>query len=105
MTAGAFGLHAIAPRLARARDAFLASQREHARRERRRLAGLERAEQIVIHRELQLLRAGATGDRRYVARRQHKLDQARALVARLSTPTPYDQGARAARNHVRGGPR
>jgi hypothetical protein len=39
-------------------------------------------EGLVAHRELQLLRAGATCDRRYVNRRQEKLDLALGWLAR-----------------------
>lgn len=67
----------IAPRLARARDQIV--------EERRRLAEVERGlserwmqvRWLVEHRDLQLLRAGAKGDRHYIAERQRKLDRAR----------------------------
>lgn len=70
----------IAPCLARARDAWIA--------EDRRLRDVERgladrwltARRLVDHRELQLLRAGTTGSRSYVAERQRKLDRARCQM-------------------------
>lgn len=76
-----FDLATIAPRLALAHrqraDEIIAERvaRHHAREQ------LESAERLVAHRELQLLRAGATGDRSYVRRRDNKLTRARAHLA------------------------
>ena len=76
-------LHDIAPRLARARDGLLAQWAAEAV-ERRRLADLTlHAEWLVAHRELQLIRAEATGRARYIVKRQEKLAWARANLKRL----------------------
>lgn len=74
-------LERVAPRLARAhrqRRAELHALAAERRRLRRRLLELER---LVAHRELQELRAGATRDRRYIARRAAKLASARRELA------------------------
>lgn len=71
------------PRLALARDQRAAEMRRErqARREIRRQ--MLAAEQMVAHRELQLVRAQATGDRRYIDRRTNKLDAGRRQLERL----------------------
>lgn len=77
----AFDLATIAPRLALAyrqrRDELVAERiaRHHARER------LQRAEWLVAHRELQALRAGHTGSRRYIKRRTDKLERARRELA------------------------
>ncbi len=80
-------LHQIAPRLAHARDMWIAEARE-IRSERRRLDDAELHKQwLVDHRDLQLQRAQALhGGRRrgWIAERTRKLDEAikeRAEVA------------------------
>lgn len=76
MTWTAFDLAAQCPRLARAhreRRAELVAERE-ARFRARRMH--QDALRILAHRELQLIRACATGDGRYIVRRQAKLAQA-----------------------------
>ena len=77
------------PRLGRAyedRRAELAAKRERLARERvaRRRADerLYRAEWLVAHRELQVFRAYNIGDRRYIAKRERKLAEAREQLAR-----------------------
>jgi hypothetical protein len=73
-------LHDIAPRLARARDSIL-WDRVRARRERGWLRDrVLDAERVLAHRELQLIRAGATGKRRDIRRRQRLLDEVRREV-------------------------
>jgi hypothetical protein len=56
-----------------------------ARRARLRwLAGEQhQLEKLIAHRELQLLRAGNTGDRRYVNRRADKLERARGRLEQV----------------------
>lgn len=77
----------VAPRLALARDQWVAEQERFARRERQRAARRLHLEWLVAHRELQLLRAGARcrsrSQREYVAQRQRKLDAARRELADL----------------------
>lgn len=71
------------PRLAVARDeriAELRQEREDRRAARRQLLAAER---MVAHRELQLIRAEATGDRRYIKRRTDKLARGRAQLQRI----------------------
>jgi hypothetical protein len=66
-------LAVFAPRLARARDA-LVEQLRRERRERGRLRALvTKAERLVAHRELQLVRAYATAKGSYIKERQRKL--------------------------------
>lgn len=72
------------PRLAKARDDLL-RRREYDRAiERSRTTALLEAQRVLAHRELQLVRALATGDGRYIAVRQRKLDASRRKVAALS---------------------
>lgn len=78
-----FRLADIAPRLALARDQYLAERAEIARRERARATARLRLERLIAHRELQLIRAGARGSRRYLEVRQRKLDSARRALGRL----------------------
>lgn len=78
------------PRLGRARDDLLLRRDRFDREERRRTNRLLRAERLLAHRELQLIRAGFRNERRYVALRQRKLDAARRLVDQLSIPTKED---------------
>ena len=76
-------LHDIAPRLARARDLLLEIRRRERRARRARREAELKAEWLLAHRELQLVRAQHTGDRRYIKRREHKLKQARKQMARF----------------------
>ena len=77
------------PRLRRAyeeRRAELAAERQGLARERaarlRADEKLYQAERLVAHRELQVVRAYSTRDRRYIAKRERKLADAREQVAR-----------------------
>lgn len=83
MTTNGFDLYTIAPRLAKARDQFLALQRQENEHRIWLINERHRLQKLIAHRELQVLRAGATGDRRYIKRRQDKLDHARAELQRL----------------------
>ncbi len=78
----------VAPRLARARDEWEDMAREHRRQARVRATKRLQVERLVAHRELQLLRAGASGNRRYIAERQRKLDAALRAQQRLQTTNP-----------------
>ncbi len=76
-------LHEIAPRLAQARGLLVEIlRRERDERFRQRARELK-AERLVAHRELQLVRAQMTGDRRYIARREDKLKRALRERARI----------------------
>ena len=76
-----FSLRDVAPRLARARDE-LVWERAQARRERRWLRSrVLDAERVLAHRDLQLIRACATGKRRQIRRRQRLLDEVRRELA------------------------
>lgn len=89
-----FDLHSVAPRLARARDQFIAEREAAARAERRHRAAQLRLERLVAHRELQLLRAGARGGRAYIAHRARKLAAAkRGLDDLMKTPPVPTVGA------------
>lgn len=72
----------IAPRLARARDAWL----EEAARLREEQAAANhrwlKAKWLVEHRDLQLIRAPAKGRGDYIDHRRRKLDAARRELAR-----------------------
>jgi uncharacterized protein YceH (UPF0502 family) len=77
----------IAPRLARARDQWIAIDLD---RNRRRLDLIDRRmrlEWLVGHRDLQLVRScsrrAAVRDQRYMQKRQAKLDAARAGLAQV----------------------
>jgi hypothetical protein len=72
----------VAPRLAKAHRERQREIEVEARKERHRQTMLLKAERLEAHRDLQLIRAYATGDRRYIERRERKLDQARREVAR-----------------------
>jgi hypothetical protein len=76
-------LHEIAPRLAKARDSLVVERR--AARQRRRLLreSVQHREWLVAHRDLQLVRASATGDGRYITRRRRLLESARVELARF----------------------
>jgi len=76
-------LRLIAPRLGLARDQFLAEREALAKAQRRRANALLRLQWLVAHRELQLLRAGATDKRRYIATREKKLAAARRELDEL----------------------
>jgi hypothetical protein len=77
-------LHDIAPRLARARDAYIVEQ-IRLRTARRRLRHDQlAAERLVAHRELQLVRAQATGRGPYIAQRQRKLAAAQRELVRVN---------------------
>jgi hypothetical protein len=78
-----FRLEWIAPRLALARDQRVAELIAEYEARHRARQDLQRAEWLVAHRELQLIRAGARNDRRYVARREAKLVRARQDLARI----------------------
>lgn len=72
------------PRLALARDQFL---REKRRREIRYMQLVDdrlRAERLVSHRDLQLIRSYQRRDLRYIKRRQDKLDSAKRLLERVN---------------------
>ena len=71
------------PRLARAHAAQRQVLEARARREARKVEQVHELERVVAHRELQLLRAGSTGDGRYVKRRSDKLATARAALAHV----------------------
>lgn len=78
-------LATIAPRLAKAqRERMREIEAEHAQ-EQHRQAMLLRAQRLVAHRELQLVRAGWTHSPRYIAERQRKLEAARTELRRWST--------------------
>jgi hypothetical protein len=77
-----FRLADVAPRLARARDARATELIKEARERRRHTTRLMELERLVAHRELQFLRAGATGSRKYVAGRARKLAAARRALER-----------------------
>jgi hypothetical protein len=71
----------IAPRLARARDQWVIEARrlrdeQHAANQR-----WLKARWLLEHRDLQLVRAFATGKRGYIAHRQRKLEAARREMA------------------------
>lgn len=69
------------PRLATARDQRC-TEMDAERTERRRCRdALLRSENLVAHRELQLLRAHARGQRGYILRREHKLKAAQRQLA------------------------
>lgn len=72
----------IAPRLAKAQRERRLEIEAAAAQERHRCTKLLQAQRLLAHRELQLIRAEATRDPRYIARRQDKLSQARAEVRR-----------------------
>jgi hypothetical protein len=85
-----FELCSVAPRLARARDAFLAEQKalaEAAAAGRRLENRRDRLERLVAHRELQLLRAAVTGKPDYERARARKLAAARRELDRLTRET------------------
>lgn len=73
----------VCPRLARARDQYLAERAARAARLRRLAREQHRTERLLAHRELQLIRAGATNDGRYVKRRADKLAQTQQRLADL----------------------
>ena len=68
------------PRLHRAAQAERVLLAARARREIEKRKQLARLEWLVEHREMQLLRAGATGNPKYFAYRARKLDTARAAL-------------------------
>lgn len=85
-----FCLRDVAPRLARARDARVVELREEALTQRRKAVAemrrqnaLLKADRLLAHRELQALRAGMTGDAKYVKRRYRKLDAAQRNRKRI----------------------
>ena len=86
-----FELRSIAPRLARARDAFLVEQKalaDAADAERRLESRRDRLERLAVHRELQLLRAAVTGRPDYERLRTRKLAVARRELDKLTRKTP-----------------
>lgn len=76
-------LAANCPRLAKARDEYLAERERAWQTERRRLSQQLQLERLVAHRELQYLRVAATGDRRRVAERARKLAAAERDLERV----------------------
>lgn len=76
-------LREIAPRIALAQEQLIAELQWKARRRRWLRDRLWRAQWTVDHRDLQLQRAQATGDARYIARRQAKLQRAQKELRRL----------------------
>lgn len=78
-----FGLHRIAPRLARARDQILELRRQEDRHgywltdERLRLA------RLIAHRDMQLVRSYTTRSLPYIRLRQAKLKNAQLQLADL----------------------
>lgn len=78
----------IAPRLAAARDAWVAADLERDRRRRDLIATRLRLERLVGHRELQLIRSGArrvaVRDQRYMQKRVAKLKAARGALATVN---------------------
>jgi hypothetical protein len=77
-----FALASRCPRLARARDGYIAEQARIAASERRSRNERLRLSRLVAHRELQLQRAFWTGSPRYIAVRQRKLQEAQKRLAR-----------------------
>lgn len=74
---------AVAPRLERAHRQRL-QEIAQIRVERLRTQDqILETQRLVAHRDLQLQRANAIGDRRYISRRQHKLKRAQKDLARL----------------------
>lgn len=71
------------PRLARARDQFVAERERAWQEERRRAAQQLELERLVAHRELQYLRAAATRNRRYAEARARKLAAAERDLERV----------------------
>lgn len=76
-------LHEVAPRLCLARDQILAERAAASVAHSKYLSDKLRAESKLAHRELQLVRAQATGDGRYIMRRQDKLERARQDLDRV----------------------
>ena len=79
---GRFDLAAVAPRLARAHRAQRAHLALELKRRRHARNTVMALEALVAHRDLQLLRAMAKGDARYIARRHHKLAQSQEQLRR-----------------------
>jgi hypothetical protein len=77
-----FRLEAVAPRLALARDQHNALVSEQDRLRHVRIAKTLDCERLVAHRQLQLQRAFVTGNGRYIAHRQKKLQAAERALAR-----------------------
>lgn len=77
----------IAPRLAAARDAWLAAARARDLERRGLVDDRLRLERLVAHRDLQLIRAahqrGARCDRKYMAERLAKLKEAESALERV----------------------
>lgn len=84
-------LASIAPRLARARDQRVSELRAIERRRRIAQGQLLGVERLVAHRELQLVRAQATGNGRYIAARHRKLAAAERALARLRVALDHEQ--------------
>lgn len=78
-----FQLASIAPRLALARDQHNRITAEHERKRAALVRKIHQTERLVAHRELQLIRAGHTGDPRYIGCRQRKLAAAERSLNRL----------------------
>ncbi len=70
----------VAPRLGRARDQWLAEQQRLKAEADRRERQLFRARKLLEHRELQFLRAAASGSRTYARKRSRKLDAAERIM-------------------------
>jgi hypothetical protein len=78
-------LHQVAPRLAAARDAYIASEREWDREHLRLLSRKCELERLVGHRDLQVVRSehkrASRENPRYMAYRLRKLERARIELA------------------------
>ena len=85
MTTRQFARRLFAKSFAQRDWARIAAERKRREREGRRhkLRLEQRAERNLAHRELQLVRAQATGDGRYIARRERLLDAAKQRLAYL----------------------
>ncbi len=78
-----FSLYQVAPRLAKARDERREELRVAAVRRRRVADLILKAERLVAHRDLQLVRAYDTRSSRYIAERQRKLKAAQSQLEHL----------------------
>jgi hypothetical protein len=91
----------FAPRLARARDQIF-NERRKAQAQRRWLGErLVESERVLAHRELELIRSGASNSRFKIRRRQRLLEESKAAVKRYrelvaqaeSAPDPASEEA------------
>lgn len=82
----------IAPRLARAHDQLVAERHWRQWYRLELLDEVLRNERLVVHRELQELRAGQVNKRKYVNRRGKKLAEARLRLERARAQlTEFEQ--------------